>query len=76
MLKEISQMPDYEVNFYLSNGGKATLKVENLNGTADALEKEIQTQMQQSGDTFRITGTKVVISLKKNEIIGYSIDQL
>jgi hypothetical protein len=68
-------MPDFEINLYLSNGGKATLKLENVNQTAVVLEQTIESQMRQPGDAFRLTGPTVVVSLKKNEIIGYSIDQ-
>ena len=68
-------MPDFEINIYLSNGGKATLKLENVNDTAAALEQTIQAQMHQQGDTLRLASPVAIISLKKNEIIGYSIDQ-
>lgn len=69
-------MPDFEVNIYLSNGSKATLKLENFNATAISLEQNIQNQLLQPGENFRFSSTTAVISLKKHEMIGFSIDQL
>ena len=73
-------MADFEINIYLSNGGKATLKLENQKmNAADEIELSIQSGMLLQSDIFRFTSPGVIISLKKNEIIGYSIallDQL
>lgn len=69
-------MPDFEINIYLSNGGKATLKLENVNQSTVGFEQTIDIEMRKPGDTFRLAGPTAVISLKKNEIIGFSVDQL
>jgi hypothetical protein len=74
-------MPNIEINIYLSNGGKALIKLENVTQSVSSVEGQIQTQMKQSGDTFRFSNPisssspKAVVSLKKSEIIGFSVDE-
>ncbi|MGB7210154.1 MAG: hypothetical protein WBD27_15970 [Pyrinomonadaceae bacterium] len=69
-------MPDYELIFYLTNGNKATIKLKNVNGTAQTIEANIQTQLKQPDNDFHLANNTVVVRLKKNEISGYSIDEL
>jgi hypothetical protein len=69
-------MPDYEINFYLANGGKATVKMENFNGTAQNLEANIRAQMDQPDNDLYLTGNTLIVRLKKNDVVGYSIDSL
>ena len=68
-------MPNIEINIYLSNGGKASVKLENSTLSVSTVEGQIQTQMKQSGDTFRYSSPKAVVSLKKSEIVGFSVDE-
>jgi hypothetical protein len=73
--KEKTKMPNIEINIYLSNGGKALIKLENVTLSVSTVEGQIQSQMKASGDTFRYNSPKAVISLKKSEIVGFSVDE-
>jgi hypothetical protein len=70
------KMPDIEINFYLSNGGKATLKIENSTESVSTIDGIIRAKLAQSGDSFNMAKSNAVITLKKNEIVGYSVDAL
>lgn len=68
-------MPNIEINIYLTNGGKALIKLENVTQSVSSVEGQIQSLMKQPGDTFHFSSAKAVVSLKKSEIVGFSVDE-
>ena len=66
-------MQTYLVNFYLANGGTATVTFENISNIGEVLQG-IKTQLAQADNDFFISQSTSVIYLQKDKIIGYSID--
>jgi hypothetical protein len=68
-------MPNLEINIYLLNGGKATVKIEGTNQSASALNVLLHGLLAQTVEPFRFNEGKAFIQLKRSEIIGFSVDE-
>lgn len=68
-------MPTYEVSFYLRSGGTAKITFENVSGLS-TMKQNVDERLAAAGDKFQMSHPTNLIVLKKDEIIGHSIEQL
>lgn len=67
-------MQNYVLNIYLTTGGTASITFENI-PDIEGLKAQIKTQLNQTDNEFFIATNNSVISVIRDKIIGYSIDQ-
>lgn len=68
-------MPNFEVSFYLKTGGTAKVSFENA-PSLTSTKQSIEGHLAAPGTKLQMSNATNIISLNKDEIIGYSVEQL
>ena len=67
-------MPIYDISIYLAGG--AVAKITDEATSAAQVENVLLGQLREPDENFRIASNKAMIWVKKNQVIGYSVDEV
>lgn len=68
-------MPNFEVSFYLKSGVSASITFENII-SIQHVKQNIEAKMNAAGMKLELFNATNIVSINKDEIVGYSVEQM
>lgn len=66
-------MPMYQISIHLSSGSTATIREEAP--SIDTIEKAIKKELAAADPELRLAAPRGLIAVRKDQVVGYSIDE-